>query len=346
MSKSRIVASVSLSVGVVLVIAIAVALYFHHIIMGNHFTNEVITYVYIDTDDNVDSLRNKLTAVAHPKKMEGFDLLASHYEFDKGIRTGRYKITKDMSMLQFMRNVRAHNEVPIMLAVPSVRTINDMAGRLGRQLMIDSASIAKVFTNSEICDSLGYTKQTIPAFFIPNSYEVFWDISLEQLVERLAKENRVFWSETRINKANRLGLNKEEVVTLASIIDSETANNGEKARVAGLYINRLNKGMLLQSDPTVIFAIQDFKIRRVLKKHLAVDSPYNTYKYKGLPPGPIRIPSIAGIDAVLNYEKHPYIYMCAKEDFSGTHNFAKTYGEHLQNARRYINALNKRGIKK
>ncbi len=346
MSKSRFVSPIFLSLGVVLVIAIIVALYFRHLIMGNHFTNKEVAYVYIDQNDNVDSLRNKLSNVAHPKKMEGFDLLASHYEFEKGIRTGRYKITKDMSMLQFMRNVRAHNEVPIMLVVPSVRTVKEMAGRLGRQLMIDSASIAKVFTDAKMCDSLGYTKQTIPAFFIPNSYEVFWDISLNQLVERLAKENKVFWSETRTKKAEQLEMSKEEVATLASIIDSETNNKGEKPRVAGLYINRLNKGMLLQSDPTVIFALQDFSIRRVLKRHLEFKSPYNTYKNKGLPPGPIRIPSISGIDAVLNYEQHPYIYMCAKEDFSGTHNFAKTYGEHLQNARRYTNALNKRGIKK
>ncbi len=346
MSKSKFISPIFLSLGVVLVIAISVALYLHHIIMGNHFTNEVVTYIYIDQDDTTDSLKHKLTDVAHPKEMHGFDLLASHFEFDKRLRTGRYRIDKDMSMLQFMRNVRAHNEVPIMLVVPSVRTIPELSGRLGRQLMIDSASIARAFTSKALIDSLGYTRQTIPALFIPNSYEVFWDISLEQLIGRLVKENKAFWSESRTNKANALSLSKEEVVTLASIVDSETANNGEKPRVAGLYINRLNKSMLLQSDPTVIFATQDFTIRRVLKKHLETDSPYNTYKYKGLPPGPIRIPSIAGIDAVLNHEKHSYIYMCAKEDFSGTHNFATTYNEHLQNARRYINALNARGIKK
>ena len=146
-------------------------------------------------------------------------------------------------------------------------------------------------------------------------------------------------------KAKKVGLSQNEVVTLASIVDSETANNGEKARIAGLYMNRLHRGILLQSDPTVIFAVGDFSIRRVLNKHLQVESPYNTYKVKGLPPGPIRIPSIAGIDAVLNYEHNNYIYMCAKEDFSGTHNFAVTYFEHQANARRYINALNQRGIK-
>jgi UPF0755 protein len=171
-------------------------------------------------------------------------------------------------------------------------------------------------------------------------------MSIDDFVQRMVEENKRFWSEGRLQKANALGMSKEEVVTLASIVDSETANNGEKPRVAGLYINRLKKGMLLQSDPTVIFATKDFTIRRVLNHHLQTESPYNTYKYKGLPPGPIRIPSIAGIDAVLNYEKHNYIYMCAKEDFSGTHNFASTYRAHLANARRYTKALTARGIMK
>jgi UPF0755 protein len=212
--------------------------------------------------------------------------------------------------------------------------------------MLDSASLAKMLTDTAFCSSIGYTEETLPALFIPNTYEVYWDISLEEFIERLQKENALFWNNERLNKANTLGMSKEEVVTLASIVDSETANNGEKPRVAGLYINRLKKGMLLQSDPTVIFATKDFTIRRVLNHHLQTESPYNTYKYKGLPPGPIRIPSIAGIDAVLNYEKHNYIYMCAKEDFSGTHNFASTYSAHLANARRYTKALTARGIMK
>ena len=212
--------------------------------------------------------------------------------------------------------------------------------------MLDSASLADILTDTAACAQLGYTRETVPALFIPNTYQVYWDISAEQLLERLQKENAAFWNaEQRTAKAKALGMSREEVVTLASIVDSETTNNPEKPRIAGLYLNRLKANMLLQSDPTVIFAVGDFTIRRVLRKHLDIDSPYNTYKYKGLPPGPIRIPSVVGIDAVLNHEAHNYLYMCAKEDFSGTHNFAATYAEHQQNARRYIRALDKRGIK-
>lgn len=334
-------------VGIAIIIIIAgAALYAKHLIMGTHFTNAETAYIYIDTDDNLDSVRAKTVNASHPKEMKGFDLIAKYFKLDTQILTGRYEIKSDMRMLDFMRDLRNGNQKPLMITLPSVRTIEDMCGRVTRNIMLDSASLAKMLTDTAFCSSIGYTEETLPTLFIPNTYEVYWDISLEEFIERLQKENAVFWNNERLNKANTLGMSKEEVVTLASIVDSETANNGEKPRVAGLYINRLKKGMLLQSDPTVIFATKDFTIRRVLNHHLQTESPYNTYKYKGLPPGPIRIPSIAGIDAVLNYEKHNYIYMCAKEDFSGTHNFASTYSAHLANARRYTKALTARGIMK
>ena len=221
-----------------------------------------------------------------------------------------------------------------------------LAARVARQLMIDSVTLATHLNNPDTWKSLGYTRETFPALFIPDTYEVYWETSAQSFVDRMAKVNHDFWNGKRTNKAKQIGLTPIEVVTLASIVDSETANNAEKSRIAGLYINRLNRGMLLQSDPTVIYAVGDFSIRRVLNIHLQTQSPYNTYIVHGLPPGPIRIPSIAGIDAVLNYERHNYIYMCAKEDFSGTHNFATTYAEHMQNARKYINALTKRNIMK
>ena len=243
------------------------------------------------------------------------------------------------------RDLRNHNSQPINLVVPSVRTIDLMAGRLARQLMLDSTTIATKFHDPETWKALGYNKETFPALFIPNTYEIYWETSIDKLIERLAEENAAFWNADRTALAKQIGLSKNEVVTLASIVDSETANNGEKARIAGLYMNRLHRGILLQSDPTVIFAVGDFTIRRVLNVHLQTPLPYNTYRVAGLPPDPIRIPSIAGIDAVLNYEHNDYIYMCAKEDFSGTHNFAVNYSDHLANARRYINALNQRGIK-
>ena len=172
------------------------------------------------------------------------------------------------------------------------------------------------------------------------------EVTFEHLMERMAKENARFWGDAnREAKAKALEMTHEEVITLASIVDEETANNAEKPRVAGLYLNRLHQGIPLQADPTVKFAMGDASLRRILNKHLTTDNPYNTYVHRGLPPGPIRIPTVAGIDAVLNAERHNYLYMCAKEDFSGTQNFAATYAEHLINARRYQRALNERGIK-
>ena len=328
------------------IIIIAMGIYVGHLIVGHHFTNVDTAYVYIDKDDNLDSIRTKTIETGNLEETLGFDIIADYYDLDKNIHTGRYEVNNSMRMLDYVRNLRSGNQKPLMMVVPSVRTIEDLCGRVTRNLMLDSADLASAFCDTSFCHSLGYKKETLPSLFIPNTYEVYWDMSVDEFAQRMLKENKKFWNEERTQKADELGMSKEEVATLASIVDSETANNGEKARVAGLYINRLKKSILLQSDPTVIFAAQDFTIRRVLNKHLEIDSPYNTYKYPGLPPGPIRIPSIAGIDAVLNYENHNYIYMCAKEDFSGTHNFAVTYGEHLRNARRYINALNERGIKK
>ena len=303
------------------------------------------TYIYIDQDDDIDSVRSKLIATDADISMTAFDWLVSAKHYDEHIRPGRYEVSDCLSTLDLFRDLRNHNSKPINLVVPSVRTIDLMAGRLAHQLMIDSTTIADKFHDQETWRSLGYNKETFPALFIPNTYEVYWETSIDKLMERLSNENKAFWNSDRTAKAEKIGLSKNEVVTLASIVDSETANNGEKARIAGLYMNRLHRGILLQSDPTVIFAVGDFTIRRVLNVHLQTPSPYNTYRVAGLPPGPIRIPSIAGIDAVLNYEHNDYIYMCAKEDFSGTHNFAVNYAEHMANARRYINALNQRGIK-
>jgi UPF0755 protein len=220
-----------------------------------------------------------------------------------------------------------------------------MARNVSRQLMIDSTEVAKLINDTAYIQKMGYTKETLPALFIPNTYEVYWDMSAEDFMARMQKEHKAYWNEKRMKQAEAIGLTPVEVATLASIVEEETANQAEKPMVAGLYINRLKKGMLLQADPTVKFSLQEFGLKRILFKHLEVDSPYNTYKYAGLPPGPIRVPSYQGLESVLNYTKHNYIYMCAKEDFSGTHNFAVTSAQHAANARKYQQALNRRGIR-
>ncbi|MBR1520863.1 MAG: endolytic transglycosylase MltG [Bacteroidaceae bacterium] len=315
------------------------------------FNTTETTYLYIDTDDDVDSVGQKIAEVAKPQNMRVFHLYAGLLNLKEHIRTGRYEVTPDQTMLNLIRNIRNHNEKPIMMVVPSVRTMEEMAGRLGNQLMIDSASITDYLKDEGKIAALGYTKESLPGLFVPNTYEVYWDMSIDRLFERLQKENAAFWNESRLAKLQEVSeyageeMTKEKVITLAAIVDSETANNGEKPNIAALYMNRMRKGMPLQSDPTVIYALKDFSIRRVLHEHLKVDSPYNTYRNTGLPPGPIRVPSIAGIDAVLNHANNNYIYMCAKEDFSGTHNFAVNYAEHLLNAAKYVKALNERGIR-
>lgn len=293
--------------------------------------------MYIDQDDTPDSVKTKSGL---GWRWEVYSRVLSFHP-----RTGRYRVPADMTCLELYRMLRNGIQEPLNLVVPTSRTMDRLAAVLSKSLMVDSAEIATALTDSIYLSTRGYTTATIPALFIPNTYEVYWDISVDKLVERMERENNRFWTAERKAKAQACGLTHEQVATLASIVDEETANDAEKPMIAGLYLNRLRIGMPLQADPTVKFAVGDFSLRRILGKHLKVESPYNTYLVDGLPPGPIRIASIAGLDAVLNHAEHNYLYMCAKEDFSGTHNFAATLSEHYKNARRYVKALNERGIK-
>ncbi|MCF0199601.1 MAG: endolytic transglycosylase MltG [Bacteroidaceae bacterium] len=260
------------------------------------------------------------------------------------VRSGHYEVTPGQNLLSIFRMLRNGRQTPVRITLPSVWTTHDMANYLGAHLMLDSVELANDFADSVFCATYGFSPATLPAVFVPNTYEVYWNLTKEKLMERMVREYERFWSEERRTKAEQMGLTPIEVSTLASIVDAETSNNAEKPMVAGMYLNRLHIHMPLQADPTIKFALQDFGLRRIMHKHLEVESPYNTYKNAGLPPGPIRIATIAGIDAVLNHAEHDYLYMCAKEDFSGSHNFAKSYGEHQLNARRYAKALTERGI--
>jgi len=302
-------------------------------------------YIYIDRDDNIDSVYNQIIKVGNPKSMKGFKIIAEQKGYDKNIKTGKYAIKPTDNMRYLHRRLSLGYQTPVNLTIGSVRTMDRIARNASRQLMIDSTEIIGLLNDTAYLNTIGYTQQTIPALFIPNTYEVYWNISAEDFMKRMIKEHKVFWNEERIKKAKSIGLTPEEVATLASIVEEETAVNAEKPVVAGLYINRLKRGMLLQADPTIKFSLQDFGLKRILFKHLEVNSPYNTYKHTGLPPGPIRIPSIQGLESVLNHARHNYLYMCAKEDFSGTHNFAVTSAQHAANARRYQQALNRRNIK-
>ena len=328
---------------VVCLLGIAALAYYYF--MGQFSKLETTEYVYIDDDDNIDSVCIKLSPIASEHTIMAFKTLARHGGYADRIRSGRYAVQPEDNTITVYRNLKNGHQEPIRLTIPESRTMDRLAGALSRKLMIDSLTLVNSLLDSSFCAHLGYDTTTIACLFVPNTYEVYWNISIEKLMERMQKEYQVFWNGARVAKATTLGLTQNQVCTLASIIDEETANNGEKPMIAGMYLNRLKLNMPLQADPTIKFAMKNFALKRIYHDMLFYNSPYNTYKNVGLPPGPIKIASIAGIDAVLNRVEHNYLYMCAKEDFSGTHNFAKSYQEHLKNAAKYAKALNERGIK-
>jgi UPF0755 protein len=306
---------------------------------------EATTYLYIDGDDTADSVYVKLEPIATSNGLTGLKTLSRWWGYEDKIRTGRYAIQPDENVITVFRNLKNGHQEAEMLTIPESRTMDRLAGVLSRKLMLDSLTLASSLTDNDFCRRWGYDTATIASLFVPNTYEVYWNISLDALMERMQKEYSHFWNKERMAKADGLGLTPNQVCTIASIIDEETANNEEKPMIAGMYLNRLATGMPLQADPTIKFAMKRFELKRIYHDMLYFESPYNTYQNVGLPPGPIKIASIKGIDAVLNRVDHDYLYMCAKEDFSGTHNFARTYSEHLKNAARYSKALNDRGIK-
>ncbi len=255
---------------------------------------------------------------------------------DSKVRSGRFKIEEGWSNRSLIGHLRGGKQATVKVVLNNERLLPEVAGKAARFIQADSTGIVRLFNDKKYIADKGYNKQTLMSLFIPNTYDFYWGTEPEDFIDRMEKEHAKFWKKDgRTKKAKALKLSKEEVYTLASIVERETNKNDEKKRIAGVYLNRLRQGILLQADPTVVFANQDFGIRRVLNKHTAIDSPYNTYKYAGLPPGPISMASIASLDAVLNAEKHDYIFFCAKPDESGYHAFAKTLRGHNENARIY-----------
>ena len=261
------------------------------------------------------------------------------------IKTGCYQMESVMSDREVIRMFRSGRQVPVRLLVRGVRTQGQLAKQLSDQLMLDSASIASRLSDSTYMSGFGLTVPEAVCLFIPDTYEVWWNMSADDLFARMQREHKHFWNDKRLAACQAMRLTPQQVVTLASIVEEETAKDVDKPIIAGLYINRLRLGMPLQACPTVKFALGDFTLRRVLNEHLRYDSPYNTYLYKGLPPGPIRIPLGRTVDFTLNYTPSDYLYMCASPAMDGTHRFARTYAEHARNAREYQRELNRRGIK-
>ncbi len=333
----------SLALFVLIILMIAGIIY--QKLYAPFFNIKETVYVYIDDRKDYRDLLMQLESVAKVKNIDLFEQLAKTMKYPENMKTGRYAVSPDMSCKILLQRLRNGTQTPCNITFNNIRLKKDLADRLGEQMMFGSETLLAQLNDSAVCASLGFNTETVLCMFIPNTYQLYWNMPVDGFLKRMKKEYERFWTPERLAKAQQIPLTPVQVSILASIVEEETASAGEYPVVAGLYINRLRQGMLLQADPTVKYAVGDFALKRILNVHLQTESPYNTYMQSGLPPGPIRIPSIAGLNAVLNYQDHHYLYMCAKEDFSGKHNFATTLAEHNRNAEKYRTALNQRGIK-
>jgi UPF0755 protein len=293
----------------------------------------------IEKEDTYRSVQKKLAEGRFVNDMVSFSFLARLYDFDKSIKPGRYHLHRNMTNPEAIKMLRAGVQDPVNITFTNVRMISELGEKITKNIAISETEFDSALSEFVANNTEGFTPQNIIAMFIPNTYEVYYNLSAEDLVQRMYSEYKIFWNEDRNARADSLGLTRNEVSTLASIVQAETVKENEAPVIAGLYINRLKKDIPLQADPTLVFAVGDFTLKRILNIHKEVDSPYNTYTHTGLPPGPINMPQISMIDATLNYKPHSYLYMCAREDFSGYHNFATTLRDHLNNARKYQQAL-------
>ena len=300
--------------------------------------------LYIGPDTNIsqitDTLEGKLL------NLKSFQRCFRRENPSGNIAAGYYSIKGNTTNKQLARTLTKGWQTPYRLTLSgNIRGVEKLAGVLGKKMMRDSAEFSNWFNDPKVWEEYGLSQETFPIIFIPNTYEMYWTATPEDFTKRMLKEYSKFWNEERTKKAEELGMTKSEVSILASIVCEESNYNPELPTIAGVYLNRLKRGMKLEADPTVKFALNDPTIKRILFKHLKVDSPYNTYKVQGLPPGPITIPSAAGIDAVLYYKQHDYLYFCASEKLDGTHKFARTLSQHNKNARAYQSAISKLKIK-
>lgn len=300
--------------------------------------------IYIPEGASYDQAMDSLKANLEIKNIKVLEWIAERKKYPELVKPGKYVIDRSLSCNELINILRGGRQTPVKITFSNIRTLYELAGRIGGQIEADSAQIIGFFNDIEHYSKDGFKREDVISVFIPNTYEFYWNTGAEKLYRRMLKEYRKFWNNDRLQKSETVNLTQVEVSTLASIIDEEALKQDEMQRIAGVYINRLKSGIPLQADPTIKFALNDFEISRILYKHLDIDSPYNTYKHAGLPPGPIRCPSVEAIDAVLNAEKHDYLYFAAKADFSGYHNFSRTLSEHNRYANKYQKELNRRRI--
>ena len=300
--------------------------------------------LYIHTGSGFLQLLDSLKSGHYLNDMNTFKWVAERKNYVKRIQPGAYFIKTGWSNNQLIDFLRSGKQTPVKVTFNNIRFREELAARLSRYLESDSAAFFNVLNDNQIAADFGFSCESFTSMIIPNTYEIYWNTLPKEFLVRMKFEYDRFWNMTRKNKAAAWGLSPLQIVTIASIVQEESNKNDEKPRIAGVYINRIKRGWLLQADPTIKFALGNFQLKRILTKYLTVDSPYNTYKYAGLPPGPINFPDIASVEAVLNAEHHNYLYFCAKEDFSGYHNFAQSLAEHNRNAAKYQAVLNRSKI--
>lgn len=328
----------------------AIAYYFYNAMFSpNTKFEENVKYIFVSEDDTYIDVRQQLISLLDD--IDGFDALAKQKKYVSNVKSGKYQIKKGMNNNEIINSIRS-NSIPVKLSFNNQNSLESLAGRISTQIDADSLSLLEAMTNPEFLAKAELKSETALGMYLPNSYQVFWDISAKEFVDRMYKEYNRFWNADRLAKAKALNFSKDEVMALASIVYEESKQKTEQPRVAGVYINRLKIGMPLQADPTLKFAaykLPKYKntiIRRVLNIHKEIDSPYNTYKYAGLPPGLVTMPDLSAIEAVLNYEKHDYLYFAADPKKFGFHRFAKSLSQHNNNARAYHKYLDKQGIRK
>lgn len=327
------------------IVIVAGLIFLFRMIFGISIHSEIPNKsIIIPTGASFEQVLDSIGTNLHIKNRSLFVWVAERKKYPSLVKPGRYLVDQDFSFNSFINMLRSGRQSPVRITFQNIRTLNQLAGKIGKQIEADSAGIMNFLLNESNYAADGFKKESVIAVFIPNTYEIYRNTDARDLYKRMLREYKVFWNDQRLAKAKEKGLDPVEVAILASIIDDEVVKPEEKPRIAGVYLNRLKRGMPLQACPTIKFALNDFTITRVLYKYLQVDSPYNTYKYTGFPPGPIGCPSIEGLEAVLDAEDHDFLYFAAKADFSGYHNFSRTLAEHNHFAAIYQKELDKRKI--
>jgi len=339
-----------LVIGLALMVAVAILLFkvlptYNKLFRANVHRNIPTGFLlYVPTGATFSDVMDSL--IYHDVLMDttSFRFAARFHKYDDNVKAGRFPVKPGMSNRDLIVSLRSAN-VPVRLVINKKRAVDDFVDYIAPKFEFTDTALADLLSDDFFLRAKGFNRANALTVFVPNTYEVWWNLTAEGFYERMHREYNNFWNKQRMSQAEAVGLTPPQVITLASIVEEETNFDDEKPRVAGLYLNRLNRGMWLQADPTLKFAHNNFELQRVLNRHKQIESPYNTYKYTGLPPGPIGIPAISSIEAVLNREVHDYLFMCAKADFSGYHAFAKTHEQHLRNAAGYQAELNRRGIR-